>query len=79
MVEVGAVDLKRAQAAQDRLVDSLGEHPDVNGVGLARADGGYVLKVNVRTGRAREAVPSEVDGVTVRVQIVGRVRKRQVA
>lgn len=76
---MGAVDLQRAQAAQDHLVDTLGEHPDVNGVGIARADGGYVLKVNVRTDRAREAIPPEVDGVTVQVQIIGRIRKRQAA
>lgn len=76
---MGAVDLKRAQAAQDQLAGALGEHPEVNGIGIARADGGYVLKVNVRTSSAADEVPDEVDGVTVRVQTVGRVRKRQAA
>lgn len=79
MAEVGAVDLKRAQAAQDRLVESLGDHLEISGVGLARADDGYVLKVNVRTERAHDSVPSEVDGVTVRVQTVSRIRKRETA
>jgi len=74
---MSAVDLQRVQAAQDRLVETLGEHPEVNGIGIARADGGYVLKVNVRTNRAREAIPPEVEGVTVQVQTVGRIRKRQ--
>jgi len=74
-----AVDLKRAQAAQDRLLEKLGEHPEVNGVGIARSDDGYVLKVNVRTDRVGKAIPTEVDGVTVRVQTVGRIRKREVA
>ncbi len=76
---MGAVDLQRAQAAQDCLVQTLGEHPEVNGVGIARAEGGYVLKVNVRTNRGREAIPPEVEGVPVRVQTVGRIRKRQAA
>lgn len=76
---MGAVDLKRAQAAQDQLLDALGEHPDINGIGLARAKGGYVVKVNVRADPARDAIPPEVDGVTVRVQTVGRIRKREVA
>lgn len=76
---MGVVDLQRAQAAQDRLVETLGEHPDVNGIGLARADDGYVIKVNVRTERARDAIPPEVDGVTVQVRTVGRIRKRQAA
>lgn len=74
-----AVDLKRARAAQDRLADAVGDRPGVNGVGLARADGGYVLKVNVRTSAARDAIPAEMDGVPVRVQTVGPVRKRQAA
>jgi hypothetical protein len=74
---MGAVDLQRAQAAQDRLVEKLGKRPEVNGVGIARADGGYVIKVNLRRDSAREAIPKEVDGVTVRVQIVGRISKRQ--
>jgi hypothetical protein len=76
---MGAVDIKRAQAAQDRLVHTLGEHPEVGGVGIARADGGYVLSVNVRTRAAADAIPAEVDGVSVRIQTVGRVRKRRIA
>jgi hypothetical protein len=76
---MGAVDLQRAQAAQDRLVETLGQHPEVNGVGIVRAGSGYVLKVNVRTNRAREAIPAEIEGVTVRVQTIGRIRRREVA
>jgi hypothetical protein len=74
---MGAVNLKQAKAAQDRLAAQFGEHPEVNGVGIARADGGYVVKVNVRTSSAGGVIPPEIDGVTVRVQTVGRVRKRQ--
>jgi len=77
---MAAVDLQHAQRAQDRLLERLGDHPDVNGVGIGRGDdGGYVLKVNLRRDSARRDVPEEVDGVPVRVQTVGRVRKRQVA
>lgn len=76
---MAAVDLKRAQAAQDRLVATIGGKPEVIGVGIVRADGGYMLKVSVGTATARDAVPREVDGVTVRVQTTGRVHKRQPA
>jgi hypothetical protein len=76
---MGATDLTRAQAAQDHLTETLADHPEVNGIGIARADGGYVLKVNVRTEGARESIPAEIDGVAVRVQTVGRIRKRQTA
>jgi hypothetical protein len=74
---MAAVDLRQAQAAQDHLADAVGDNPEVNGIGLARADSGYVLKVNVRTAAARAAIPTEIDGVTVRVQTVGRVRKHR--
>ncbi|MDQ3276352.1 MAG: hypothetical protein M3Q39_15350 [Actinomycetota bacterium] len=76
---MSAVDLKRAQAAQDRLLEQFGEDPEINGVGLTRADGGYVVKVNVRTDQAYKSIPAEIDGVSVRVQTVGRIRKRQAA
>jgi len=76
---MGAVDLIRAQAAQDHLAQTLADHPEVNGIGIARADGGYVLKVNVRTKDSRASIPVEIDGVAVRVQTVGRIRKRGAA
>jgi hypothetical protein len=77
---MAAVDLEHARRAQERLLQAVGDHPDVNGVGISRDDdaGGYFLRVNVRRGAARDDVPVEVDGVTVRVQTVGRVRKRPV-
>lgn len=73
---MGTTDLTRAQAAQDHLAQTLADHPEVNGIGIARADGGYVLKVNIRTEHARDAIPAEIDGVAIRVQTVGRIRKR---
>jgi len=76
---MGAVDLKRAQAAQDKLANAVRDNPEVNGVGIARADGGYVLKANVRSARARDGIPAEMDGVTVEVQTVGPIRKRPAA
>jgi hypothetical protein len=76
---VGATDLTRAQAAQDHLVEILANNPEVNGIGIMRAAGGYVLKVNVRTESARHSVPKEIDGVTVQVQTIGPIRKRQSA
>lgn len=76
---MAAVDLAQAQRAQDRLLATVGEHPDVNGIGISRLDDGYVLKVNLLREVARSDVPTEIDGVTVCVQTTGRVRKRQIA
>lgn len=73
---MGVVNLQRARAAKDRLVEVLGENPDVSGIGIARGViDGYVLQVNLRTNHARSAIPPEIDGVTVRVQVVGRIRR----
>ena len=71
-------DLQRAYRAQDRLLAALGGDDRVNGVGIARGDEGYVLKVNLRDAAARGAVPEEVDGVRVLVHAVGPIRKRPV-
>jgi hypothetical protein len=76
---MAAVDLAQAQRAQGRLVSAVGDHPDVNGIGISRCDDGYVLKVNLLSDAAPSVVPSQIDGVTVCVQTTGRVRKRQVA
>jgi hypothetical protein len=74
---MGGVDLDTVLRAQDRLLAAVGQHPDVNGVGIARGDdGGYVLKVTLARGDARGDVPAEIDGVPVRAQTIGPVRKR---
>lgn len=76
---MAAADLAHAQRAHDRLLASVGDHPDVNGIGIGRVDGEYVLKVNVLRDMAHGDIPPEVDGVTVCVKRTGNVRKRQVA
>lgn len=76
---MGTVDLQQALAAQDRLERVLQGQGAVRGIGVTRADGGFLLKVNLLDDTARDIVPAEIDGVTVRVQVTGRVRKRRVA
>jgi hypothetical protein len=46
----------------------------VRGIGLARAEGGYRLRVSVATSADAAAVPAAVDGVAVQVRVVGAVR-----
>ena len=76
---MAVVDLAHAQRAQDRLLASIGDRPDVNGIGIGRLDGEYVLTVNVLPDVPRDDIPAEIDGVTVCVQTTGNIRKRQVA
>ncbi|MFC4554703.1 hypothetical protein [Georgenia faecalis] len=67
-------DLAAARAAKTRLHAELRDDDDVVGIGLRRTADGYGLKVNVSRGTARDHVPSTVEGVDVRVDVVGQVR-----
>jgi hypothetical protein len=46
----------------------------VVGVGLARRDSGYVVKVDLADATAAARVPQDVDGVRVVTEVVGAVR-----
>ncbi len=49
---------------------------DVAGVGITRIGDGYGVKVNLRAAPAAGVVlPAEVEGVPVRVEVVGTIRK----
>lgn len=65
--------LEEARAAKVKVGLILGDNPDVQGVGIARANGSFGLKVNLAHGRAVGAVPCDVDGVPVLVEVVGQV------
>lgn len=71
-------ELDRARRAQAKLVALVGEHPDVNGIGIGR-DGAaaVILRVNLRQGTGREALPEAVDGVPVHARVVGQVRAQE--
>lgn len=67
--------IDRARAAKPALREALTEVDGVCGVGLAQRGGDtdWVLQVNVASERARKDVPPDVDGVPVRVRVVGIV------
>ena len=67
--------LEQARAAKGHVRDVIGQLADLAGVGITRMDGGYAVKVNL-TGPPRAKLPSEVDGVPLRVEVVGPIRKR---
>ncbi|MCK0118191.1 hypothetical protein BCE75_10231 [Isoptericola sp. CG 20/1183] len=64
-----------ARTAKSTLRERLGRVEGVCGVGLAqRGDThDWVLQVNVQNVSARKDVPPDVDGVPVRVHVVGAV------
>ena len=69
---MGVTDLATARAAKKHLAECLAGQPNVNGIGIAPAEGGWALKVNLVTRSPEPKVPRDVDGVDVFVEIVGR-------
>lgn len=76
MADAGTT-LEQARAAKARAMDVFGPLAPVVGVGVTRVDGGYGVKVNLESDPpAGTALPAAVDGVPVKVEVVGRLRKQ---
>ena len=71
---MGAVDLKRAQAAQDRLADAVATNPEVNGIGIARTPGKTVAR-NDQRGRA---VDGMIEDARLRLPHPSAIRREDV-
>jgi hypothetical protein len=67
-------DRAAARAAKSTLTARLSHDPGVVGIGLARRDGGCVVKVDVTDSDAAPRVPGHVDGVRVVTEVIGVVR-----
>ncbi len=66
-----------ARQAKATVVELLGDHDAVNGVGIAPTADGYAVKVNLsRPLEPDRALPDIVDGVPVVVEVVGPIRKQ---
>ncbi len=63
-----------ARAAKSALVEALGADPGVVGIGLARRESDYVVKVDLAEPGAAGRVPGDVDGVRVVTEVVGTIR-----
>jgi hypothetical protein len=66
--------LEEARAAKQKALRTLGLDK-LGSVGITRFDGGYALKVNLENPPA-SPLPDEVDGVPVRIEVVGKIRSR---
>lgn len=70
------ITLEQARAARPAALRTFEHLSTVNAVGIARMGGDYVLKVNLREPIPRGVnVPTQVDGVPVRVEVTGAVRR----
>ena len=72
-----ACTLPQARAAKHKAMEMFRRTATVVGIGITRVEDGYGLKVNLE--RPPESpLPTDVDGVPLRVEIVGSIRKREV-
>lgn len=68
----------QARAAKARALAVFEQLVPVVGVGVTRVDAGYGVKVNLQTPPPEGVtLPDTVDGVPVRVEVVGVVRGRR--
>jgi hypothetical protein len=75
MADLSTLDRARAAKARAHIVFS--KLADVVGVGITTIGSEYGLKVNVSSPPpSSTTLPKRVDGVPVRVEVVGKIRKR---
>lgn len=66
-----------ARAQKVHAAEVFGQVGEVVGVGITRMSDGYGLKVNLRDEPAAGVqLPEDVNGVPVRVEVTGPIRKR---
>jgi hypothetical protein len=65
--------LEAARAAKVALRARLLGIPELRGVGIAVLDDGYALNVLLERLPAERVIPSEVDGVSVIIDVVGEL------
>ena len=74
---MNACTLQQARAAKHKAAEMFRGTATVAGIGITRIEDGYGLKVNLE--RPLESpLPTDVDGVPLRVEIVSSIRKREV-
>lgn len=72
-----AITIDQARAAKDAAQTRLADIPGVVGIGLTKLGDDYALKVNLQSELPKGvSVPARINGVPVRVEVVGVIRKR---
>ena len=72
----GNITLDQARAAQPKALAAIGRFAPVVGVGITRKGDCYALKVNLaRPPHPNANLPEVIDGVPIRVEVVGIIRK----
>jgi len=74
---MGSASRDEARAEKAKALEIFARFGEVVGVGITRIDDGYGIKVNFREEPAAGAqLPQDVNGVPVKVEVIGTIRKR---
>ncbi len=74
---MSTISLDEARAARERAKSLFAGKAAVVGIGLTRVGDGYGVKVNLESPPAANArLPETIDGVPVRIEVVGKGRTR---
>ena len=69
--------LEQARAVKQKAFEALSARAKVTGVGVARWEGGYAVKVNLEEPLPEDtSLPDSIDGVPIRIEVTGKIRKR---
>ena len=72
------ITLAKARAAKGRALSYFRGVGDVVGVGITRLNDEYAIKVNLREPISSDiSLPTHIEGVPVRVEVVGVLRPRR--
>jgi hypothetical protein len=71
------IGLDEARAAKERAKALFADRTSVVGIGITRVGDGYGVKVNLEVPPAADAdLPETIDGVPIRIEVVGTIHKR---
>lgn len=71
------ISLEQATAAKREALRRFGGWRTLTGVGITRVEGEYAVKVNISEPLDNQAaLPGEIDGVPLRVEVTGTIRRR---
>ena len=75
---VKGTDINTARRAKAKALSLFGNLAQLNGIGIGRVDDGYCVKINLNDDPPNAVrLPDKLDGVPIKVEVVGRIAKRE--
>ena len=77
MTVLKSISLQRARAAKAAVLKEYRRMPNITGIGITKLTNGYAVKINLSEPMPEgTALPGEVEGVPVTIEVTGTISKR---